>query len=593
MKACALRRAVYDAVMGTLPVRRTTSLLVWVAIATACDSPDTPPAPRVDEMREFVLDGPAPEAAGDDVLGDSHQSHRELLEQLATVVKQPKIKGVFLRVSGFGGAWGRSLELRNALARVREAKKPVHCYFDNVDNSGYALAASSCDRISMAPTGMLALTGVRAQVVYARDLLDTLGLQAELLQVGRFKGAADSLTRSDMPSEVREVLSQLLDDLQANLATAVMRGRALDAAAFSGAVDGAPWAANAALEHHLIDAVAFDDEARAKAKAASKAERVVRIPKAPGSQHVGFSDVLKAIFRGERRKASGQRIALAYLEGTIRDGEREQGAGTVSGPFITDMRRIADDKEIRALVLRVDSPGGSALASDKMWHAVRRVAKRKPVIVSVGDMAASGGYYVACAGSEIFADEQSVVGSIGVVGGKIVAERLADRLGVHAVSLSRGQNAGWTNAFKPFSESEKRAILSSMNHTYETFLSRIREGRKLDMNRLGPVAEGRIMSGERARTGGLVDTMGGLTQALARARSKAGLAADSPLEVWHKEPSLFGLASELLAGADSKAPALPEGLSMLGRAARSPLVLALLNRELGPLLTLPYGLELE
>jgi protease-4 len=228
-----------------------------------------------------------------------------------------------------------------------------------------------------------------------------------------------------------------------------------------------------------------------------------------------------------------------------------------------------------------------------MWHAVRRVAKRKPVIVSIGDMAASGGYYVACAGTEIFAEDESLVGSIGVVGGKIVAEKLAERMGVHAVTLARGQNADWGSPFKPFSDTERAAVLRAMHDTYDTFLSRIREGRKIDASRLAAVAEGRIMTGQRARAGGLVDSVGGLPQALARARTKAGLPDDAPLEVWHKEHSLLGLVSQLASGVDSRVSALPAGLLALPDFMRAPLLLALLQRERGPLTALPYALELN
>jgi protease-4 len=557
----------------------------------ACES-GTPRTPTVDELREFVLTGPAPEESGGDLLGDTHHSHRELLEQLADVVKQPKVKGVFLRSSGFAGAWARSAELRDALRSVREAKKPVHCYADGLDNAGYALLASSCDRITMAPTGMLALTGLSAQVVYARDLLDTIGVRAELLQVGRFKGAADALTRSDMPAEVRQTLSALLDDLQQTLAAAVMKGRSIDAAAFARAVDTGPHTPKAALDQHLIDAVAFDDEAREKAKLASHAERVARVLHGQNEDHLGLGELLKAIWGGEHDKPHGERIALAYLDGEIRDDERDQGRGASSGPFIAAMRRIADDKEIRALVLRIDSPGGSALASDKMWHAVRRVAHRKPVIVSVGDMAASGGYYVACAGSEIFAQDDSVVGSIGVVGGKVVVEPLAERLGVRATSLTRGRNAGWRSSFAPFSDTERAAILAAMNDTYDTFLARVREGRKLEGDRLTSVAEGRIMSGKRAREGGLVDTAGGLVQAIARARNKGSVPEDAPIEVWPKERSFFERASQLLSGASAPS-SLQDNLLTLPQLAHSPLALSLVRGDMRPLTALPYALEVD
>jgi protease-4 len=543
-------------------------------------------------MREFVLTGPAPEETGGELFGEQHHSHRELLDQLADVVKQPKVKGIFLRSGGFAGAWGRNAELREALQRVRDAKKPVHCYFDGADNAGFALLASSCDRITMGPTGILALTGLSAQVIYARELLDTIGVRAELLQVGRFKGAADELTRSDMPPEVRQTLNALLDDLQATLMKAVTKGRSIDQAAFSRAIDEGPLTPKAALERHLIDAVAFDDEAREKAKQACAATRVTRMLRAPNADKIDLLDLLKSALGSDKDKPHGERIALAYLDGEIRDDEHDQGGRSASsGPFIAAMRRLADDKDVRALVLRIDSPGGSALASDKMWHAVRRVANRKPVIVSVGDMAASGGYYVACAGTEIFAEDDSVVGSIGVVGGKIVVEPLADKLGVRATSLSRGRNAGWSSMFSPFSDTERASVLSAMNDTYATFLSRVHEGRKLEGDRLTSVAEGRIMSGRRAREGGLVDTAGGLMQALARARTKGGVSEDAPIEVWPKERSLLERASQLFSGV--KAPSPLNGLDLLPEFARSPIATALARGDMSPLAALPYALELH
>jgi protease-4 len=207
-------------------------------------------------------------------------------------------------------------------------------------------------------------------------------------------------------------------------------------------------------------------------------------------------------------------------------------------------------------------------------------------------MAASGGYYVACAGTEIFAQDDSVVGSIGVVGGKVVVEPLADRLGVRMTHLTRGRNAGWSSVFTPFSDTERAAILAAMNDTYATFLARVHEGRKLEGDKLTAVAEGRIMSGKRAREGGLVDTAGGLMQALARARSKGAVPDDAPIEVWPKERSLLERASQLLGGASAPS-SLQDSLLALPQLARSPLALSLVRGDMRPLTALPYALELN
>jgi protease-4 len=260
------------------------------------------------------------------------------------------------------------------------------------------------------------------------------------------------------------------------------------------------------------------------------------------------------------------------------------------------MRRIADDKDIKALVLRIDSPGGSALASDKMWHAVRRVVARKPVVVSVGDMAASGGYYVASAGSEIFADDVSLVGSIGVVGGKIVGGELAGRLGLHSTTLSRGQNSGWMSPFHPFTPSERDAVQRSMQTTYNTFLSRILTARKIQPEQLNAMAAGRIMSGRRAREGGLVDQAGGLKAALASARKQGHVSDDAGVETWPKQAPWLERASRLF-GAESRTTdltAVTQLLSHVPGIPSSPLVAAfLLQGERGPLATMPFALTLE
>lgn len=541
------------------------------------------------QLREIVLTSAIPEEPGSDFLRPNKHSHRELLGEFDKIAKEPMIKGLFLRLGPTSGAWARVGELRSALQRIRAAQKPVHCHFDNLDNVGYALLASSCDRLSMGPAGMLMLTGVQTEVVYAKDLLRLIGLQAELLQIGRFKGAADALTRSDMPGEVREVLNNLVDDLQTTLSGAVTSGRKIDAAAFQAAVDSGPHPARTALERKLIDAITFDDEARSTAKSAAKAERVVRALRDDESQHVDLSAVVKALFGGKPEPAKGERVVLAYLTGTITDDERDRGDGAPSGPFVAAMRRFADDKDVKAVVLRIQSPGGSALASDKMWHAVRRVAQRKPLIVSIGDMAASGGYYVACGGTQIFADDDSIVGSIGVVGGKIVAQSLADRVGIHTAALRRGQNAGWMSPFHAFTDSERRALQLAMQETYDTFLARVSEGRNLNQERLSAVVEGRIMSGKRAREGGLVDTIGGLQDALAEARSKGGVRDDTKLEVWPKERSVLERASHLM-GADSEARGIQE---LLPELVRAPIVAAWLRGEVTPLAALPYVLKVE
>lgn len=550
--------------------------------------------PKPDELREVVLREPAPEQSGGELFAGASHTHRELLDRIGEAAREPRIRGVFLRLGGLGGAFARSSELQEALLAVRAADKPVHCHFEQTDNGGYALLSRVCDRISMTPNGLLALTGVRAQSLYARELLKQVGLEAELLQVGRYKGAADTFTRADMPPEVRETLGALLDDLQAELGAAVSDGRKLDAEGLRRAIDEGPHTARSALALRLIDAIAFDDEARARAKSAASAKSVAVAFEEDEQQSLSVGEVFDLLFGdGDEDGRSDKRVVLAYLDGTIRDGEQEGTDGVNSGPFVKAMRRIADDEKVLSLVLRVDSPGGSALASEKMWHALKRVAKRKPVIVSIGDMAASGGYYVACAGDEIFAQNSSIVGSIGVVGGKIVGAELAERLGVRSTALARGKNANWFSPFSRFSESERSAIMRALEETYATFLNRVSEGRKLSGDKLTQVAEGRIMSGRRAQAGGLVDRTGGLQEALARARSKASLPADSAIEIWPRQRTFLQRMSTALSGASEQTQLAERLLPSAGELARHPLTTLLVSRHAGPMAVLPLALQLE
>lgn len=542
---------------------RTTAALACLAFLAGCGEP-TSPKPK-DAVHELELPGPLSESPEAGLFSGGMITHHELVDRLHELADDSHARGLLLQVSGLGGAYARTGDLRRALARLREAKKPVHCYFEGTDNLGYALMANSCDRISMLPTGLLNLVGVAAEAIYARELLASVGLRADLMQVGKYKGAADPFTADQMPPEVRENLNAMLDDLQATLVSLIAEGRGLTPERVQELIDGGPYTAHDAQAAGLIDDVGFDDEAREHARTAADVRPVVQIELRPKREDVGLADLLEALTGGsDERKASGKRIVLAHLDGTIMRGNDNSVQSAHAVPFVAAMREFADDDDVRAVVLRIDSPGGSASASDMMWQAVRRVAGRKPVIVSVGDMAASGGYWVASAGTEIVADDRSLLGSIGVVGGKIVAEELGERAGVEVTHLTRGKHAAWMSAMRGFSDDERQAFERSLNHTYGQFIRRISAGRDMTAEQIDPVAQGRIMTGARAREGGLVDLEGGLREALALAREKAQLPDDVDVQVWPKQPTLLEQIAELTGGAEARAGLLSQVLQ-LGR----------------------------
>jgi protease-4 len=503
------------------------------ALAVAgCSAPDEPSnTPLTDALLELDLTEPLDEQ-GTAFLNQRRPGLAEATMEVRELLDEPLAKGLFVRIGPHAGHLSDVDEWASVFDAYRAKKKPVHCHFDGADNAAYALGAH-CDRLSMTPAGTLELVGLGAQVVHGRALLEMLGVEADLLQMGKYKGAAEPFTRDQMSPELKQSLDTLLSNLDANFRKHLshkLKGRSPEAIAKL--LDEGPYSSARARAAQLVDAVSFDDEARAKAKAAAGGRVVKRLFEVREEQ-ISLRTVLDALAGGDQeRDIDRPHLGLMFLRGEIIDSDREGVDKVGGGSFVRAMRRMGDDPHVRAVVLRIESPGGSALASDRMWHAVRRVVKRKPVIVSMGDVAASGGYYVASAGTHLFATPSSIVGSIGVVGGKMVVQKLADKVGVHVDSIERSRNASWLSPFAPFNDEERAVFEGMLKDTYDRFLSRVSEGRKRPVADLVPAAEGRVMGGAHAMELGLVDEVGSLGDALAMARKKVNLPKDAPVKVW-------------------------------------------------------------
>lgn len=555
------------------------------------------PNPARRELQEFVLLEPPAESSTPSLFEPPRPTLRDVVDRLREARTDEHVVSLFVRLGPMGGAWGRIDDLREALQAVRDAGKPVHCHFETIDNAGYQLAASSCDRITVTPAGILDTVGVAAQVFYARTMLDRIGVTPEILQVGSFKGAAEPLMRSDMSPEMRESLGTLLDDLQGSLVQSMVDGRHMTAERAQEVLDGGPYDAEGALAAGLIDGVEFDDEARTRAREAGSATRNVRVQLMPDREPTTLADLLTAFASGEPaiQDPEGPRIVIVFLDGEITDDEeRGAGGGGRSGPFVRQMRELAEDEDVRAVVLRIDSPGGSALASDRMWHAVRRVAEHKPVIVSVGDMAASGGYYIASAGHDIVAHPSSIVGSIGVVGGKVDASQLLDRIGIHAETLTRGEHAEWSSLTQPWDEDERLSLQRMMEATYRRFVHRIVVGREMTEERVLASAEGRIWTGRQGLERGLVDRIGGLDAALALARERAELGEDATIEEWPPRRTAIESFIESMQGgegAEDTAAMLLE--AELGEAASVLSFARMLRGREHVVVAVPFGLSIR
>ena len=530
-------------------MRRLLGILLLLVAALACQRA----LPAKNVAIELAMNEAPAEHVGYSFFHPSSRSLYELVERLREIAEDKHQTGVLLRVGPFEGAYARVRELTRALRRIRTAKKPIHCHFETTDNAGYELLASSCDSISMSPSGTLDLAGVRAQAIFAGELLTTLGVNAELMQVGRFKGAADALTESSMPETTRSTLTAITHTLQTELVATVAHGRKRSPKQTQAAMDIGPLTAATAKEHGLIDAIAYVDEARQHLRHAAKVEKLVADPEE--DEVSDLSTLIQELLTTPESPPSKPHIVLVPVTGTITSSTEPLDHDTGADVFIAEMKRLRDDENVAAVVLRIDSPGGSALASDLMWHAVYELRKKKPVFASVGGMAASGGYYIASAAKEIFAERTSLVGSIGVVGGKIAFADLAQKLGIHTETLRASPNAGWADPTTAFTESERAAVRQLLDTTYALFLRRVAQGRGVSIAKIEPVAEGRLMTGDVAKQGGLVDHLGGLLDTLEAARVAAKLPKKRKVYLWppHQSPleSLFGQGAQSHAKAGS------------------------------------------
>jgi protease-4 len=465
-----------------------------------------------------------------------------LLQTLATAADDPQIDGVLLQQSGPLHGLSRVLSLRRALLRLREAGIPVVVYAEALEAEGLLLASAATE-IWLPESGNVFLVGLRLETLFLRGVLDRLDVKPELVRIGRYKSAGERFTREAMSPEDREQLEALADDLYGELVEGIATGRGLAPEAVRDLIDRGPYHAPAAVEAGLADRCLYPDEIEDALEALTPEPPAER----PGPRRVRLVEA--ALYQALRAGAPGWRplftglpcVAYVVARGLISRGRGHRGIA--SDGYRELFEAIRRDTRIRGMVLRIDSGGGDALASDLLWRSVSLVTKEKPVVVSMGDVVASGGYYMAAAADEVMAEAVTVTGSIGVVGGKVNLEGLNRRIGVAKEGIERGARAGLLSESRGFTADEKSAVRGEMIALYETFIDRVAQGRGLSLEDIREVAEGRVWSGSRARQVGLVDAIGGPLEALLAVRRRAGLQRDEPvlLERHPRLPRLPGL----------------------------------------------------
>jgi protease-4 len=453
----------------------------------------------------------------------SAQTLRTLIDRLHKARDDREVRAVLINLGEPGTNLSQSEEIRDALIAIRTAGKKVFVYADGYDTDTYTIASGGSN-ICILPGGEIMIPGVSIQTMYLKGLFDKLGVKADYVQIGAFKGAQEPYTRTGPSPEFTGELNKLMDSLYKQVVAGIAANRNLTPETVKSAIDDAIMTAQTAKDRGFVDHLVDPDGLKDLIgdELGSDTEMVSDYGIAP-AENLDLSNpfALLSLLTKKPAVSTKPAVALVFADGVIVDGSGglslTEGSTIGSNTIREAMRDIAADKSIKAVVIRINSPGGSALASEAMWQAVHRVAKDKPVIISVGNMAASGGYYLACSGERIFADPAAIVGSIGVVGGKFVTKDLYDKMGITTQTFSRGKNADLFGSDTEFTDKQRKMVQGWMTETYDQFTQRVMSTRGNKIAKIEDVAQGRVFIADQAKDLGLVDEIGGLDKAIAYA----------------------------------------------------------------------------
>jgi len=464
---------------------------------------------------------------------DAAPTLRSVILRLHRARDDGSLKAVFLNFRiGATVTLAQAMDLQQAVKEIRESGKRVYVYADSFDTGLYLVASAASD-ICMLEGGELMMPGVGLETMFYKGAMDKVGITPDFVQIGEYKGAEEPYTRTAPSDELRGELNKLVASLFGLTVDNLAATRGLSRDTIRNAIDQMLLPGPVAKERGLVDHLVDQDGLRALME--GHLENDVHFIENYGvgnKEAIDFSNVF-SLLKAMNKKSEptrGPTVALIYAQGTIVDGTGEGSlfdAGGVGSETMREaFRTAAGDDNVKAIVIRIDSPGGSALASEVMWQAARRLAKEKPVIISIGGMAARGRDDVASAGDYIFADPAAIIGSIGVVGGKFVLKDLYDKLGLTTEEFSKGANAGLYSTSKVWDEKQRSLVRKSMALVYDQFTDRVMTTRAGKIADIDQVARGRIFLAPEAKSLGMVDELGGLERAIAHAASKASLESD-------------------------------------------------------------------
>jgi protease-4 len=496
-----------------------------------------PPEVKAGSYLDIDLAGPFPEFSAPDFLTvyflGRPVSVRDIWESFRKAKVDDRIRCILLRLGNLECDWAKVSEVRDAIREFRASGKKVYAYIEEAPefDKEYYLA-TACDRIILHPLGWLGVNGIGGWVPFFKKGLDKLGIEAQFEHVEEFKTAYNMFMEKGFTEAHRVMLEAIYQDIFSEYVRAVAEARKKSETEVKAIIDQGLYQGEQALDAGLVDDLRYEDEL---GKLLQEGDR--KLHRTALSEYLRISPASLGL-------ETGRKIAVIYAAGAIVSGERP--FGTIGGRTLSRaIRRAREDRSVAAIVLRVDSPGGSAVASDVIWRETVLAKKEKPLVVSMSDLAGSGGYWISMAAHRIVAQPQTLTGSIGVLGGKFSLAGLYEKLGITAEKMTFGRRADLFSTFRPFSPEDRRLLKEQILWTYDKFLNKVAEGRNLSKEDVDKFGRGRVWTGSRAKEIGLVDALGGLDTALDLAKELAGIPAEEKvrLVVWPRKTTLFGTLS--------------------------------------------------
>ena len=484
---------------------------------------------------------------------------RTIVENLRKAKADSRVSALLLKPTGFDSPyWAKVQEIRDAVVDFKKSGKPVYAYLEYGGDREYFLA-SAADKVFLLPSSPLDLRGIATYQVFLRGVFDKFGVYPDMHHIGDYKTATNQLTEKGYTRAHKEMDESLNRDLYEQLVRGISDGRKKKDADVRALIDQGPFLPEDALRAGLVDDVAYEDQVEERLRPAG----ADRLRKIESEDYARVSAASVGLNRGPR-------IGVIYATGAINSGRSGfdplNGAVIGSDTLIESIRQARRDSSLRAIVLRIDSPGGSSVASDAIWRELM-IAKTeradRPIIASMSDLAASGGYYIAMPAQVIVAQPGTLTGSIGIYGGKMVTAGIYEKLGAHIESTSIGKNAEIDSPARPFNPSELKKVQDELQAFYDQFVEKVAQSRHTTPEKIDAIAQGRVWTGRQARERGLVDALGGLEAAVAIAKQRAKLSADAEVElvVYPPRKSFYELLTEQFSGGSNDQVAMSTWLA--------------------------------